>query len=173
MLLRITDAREIDGRKLMDVYAESNFENTDRFFPDEKDKEAAVRMAENGFLEFLENEFLPQEGAACFVLEEDGVWVSALRVAPAGDGLYYMEALETRPDSRKRGFAERLLCAVEEELKKRGPFRLCSCVSKGNEASRRTHLKCGFKIVSEEGFDYLSGEADGLDYGMEYAFTGA
>ena len=60
-----------------------------------------------------------------------------------------------------------------EELKKRGPFRLCSCVSKKNEASLRTHLACGFRIVSEEGFDYLSGEANGRDYGMEYAYTGA
>ncbi len=173
MLLTITDAREIDGRRLMDIYAESNLENTDFFYPDEKDKETAVRMVEDGFLEFLRNGFFTREGSACFVLEEDGVWESALRITPVGDGLYYMEALETRPDRRKRGCAARLLRAAEDELKKRGPFRLCSCVSKKNEASLRTHLACGFRIVSEEGFDYLSGEADGRDYGMEYAYTGA
>ena len=32
MLLRINRYEELDVRKLMDVYAESNFENTDYFF---------------------------------------------------------------------------------------------------------------------------------------------
>ena len=38
MLIRITNYNEIDQRKLMDIYSESNFENTDYFFPDETDK---------------------------------------------------------------------------------------------------------------------------------------
>ena len=32
MLIKITDYREMDPRKLMDVYSESNYENTDYFF---------------------------------------------------------------------------------------------------------------------------------------------
>lgn len=42
MLLKITDGQALDERKLMDVYAESNLENTDFFCPEEPDKEAAV-----------------------------------------------------------------------------------------------------------------------------------
>lgn len=53
MLLKITDGQALDERKLMDVYAESNLENTDFFCPEEPDKEAAVRMVESGFLDFL------------------------------------------------------------------------------------------------------------------------
>lgn len=49
----ITDGQALDERKLMDVYAESNLENTDFFCPEEPDKEAAVRMVESGFLDFL------------------------------------------------------------------------------------------------------------------------
>ena len=33
MLLKITDGQALDERKLMDVYAESNLENTDFFCP--------------------------------------------------------------------------------------------------------------------------------------------
>ena len=38
MLLKITDGQALDERKLMDVYAESNLENTDFFCPEEPDK---------------------------------------------------------------------------------------------------------------------------------------
>ena len=75
---KITDGQALDERKLMDVYAESNLENTDFFCPEEPDKEAAVRMVESGFLDFLKNEFFKEPEAICWVLDEDGVWVSAL-----------------------------------------------------------------------------------------------
>ena len=74
MLLKITDGQALDERKLMDVYAESNLENTDFFCPEEPDKEAAVRMVESGFLDFLKNEFFKEPEAICWVLEVDGVW---------------------------------------------------------------------------------------------------
>ena len=72
MILRITRCRDVDARKLMDIYAESNLENTEYFFPDETDKEAAVRMVESGFLEFLKDEFFEQTKAAYWGLEEGG-----------------------------------------------------------------------------------------------------
>lgn len=46
----------------------------------------------------------------------------------------------------------------------------CDCVHKRNEASLRTHLKCGFEIVAEEGYDDLCGEASQRNYGMCYRF---
>ena len=101
MLLKITDGQALDERKLMDVYAESNLENTDFFCPEEPDKEAAVRMVESGFLDFLKNEFFKEPEAICWALEEDGVWVSALRTCKIPEGPYYLEALETRPDRRR------------------------------------------------------------------------
>ena len=57
MLKKIIDYQKVDTRKLMDVYSESNYENTDYFFPDEADKEAAVQKVEAGFLDFLKNDF--------------------------------------------------------------------------------------------------------------------
>ena len=170
MLKKIKEYSEIDAGKLMDVYAESNLENTDYFFPEETDKEAAVRKVEEGFLDFLENEFFKLDDAAYWILEKDREWVSALRTCRISDGLYYLEALETRPDQRGKGYGSMLLSGVTEALKKEGPFRLCDCVSKKNTASLRTHEKCGFRIVSEEGYDYLNKDRDPYDYGLEYRY---
>ena len=168
MLLRISRFDDLDERKLMDIYSESNFENTDYFFPDMRDKKEAVRRVEEGFLGFLKDEFFSQSGSEYWVLESDGVWVSALRLSRIEKGLYYLEALETRPDCRRQGHAARLLDGVIDELKKAGPFRICDCISKRNTASIRTHEKCGFSIVSEAGYDYLLNESDDHDYGLEY-----
>ena len=173
MLLRIMEYCDLDGRKLMDVYSESNYENTDYFFPDEADKNAAVRKVEAGFLDFLKNDFFNLTDAAYWILEIDGIWVSALRTCRVQKGLYYLEALETRPDHRRKGYGAILLSSVADSLKKDGPFRLCSCVSKRNIASLKTHEKCGFLIVSEKGYDYLNEEADDHDFGLEYCYSGA
>ncbi len=164
---------DLDERKLMDVYSESNYENTDYFFPDEADKNAAVRKVEAGFLDFLKNDFFNLTDAAYWILEIDGIWVSALRTCRVQKGLYYLEALETRLDHRRKGYGAILLSSVADSLKKDGPFRLCSCVSKRNIASLKTHEKCGFLIVSEKGYDYLNEEADDHDFGLEYCYSGA
>lgn len=173
MLLQITRYADLDERKLMDLYAEGNLENTDWFFPEIRDKAEAVRKVEAGFLGFLRDEFLDRPGNTYWILEEDGVWVSALRTTRIRPDFYYIEALETRTDCRKKGFASRLLAGVEEALQKGGPFRLCCCVSRKNTASLKTHLKCGFSVVSEAGFDYLLNESDSRNYGMEYRYSGS
>lgn len=172
MLHVITAYADLDGPRLMEVYAESNRENTDYFFPDMTDKALAVKKVEEGFLQFLRDEFFAGPGPVYYVLEEAGEWVSALRLNEVQPGLYYLEALETRPGYRRQGCAARLLHRVIEHLKEKGPFRLCDCVSKGNEPSVRTHLACGFRIVSETGHDYLQGADDPGDYGFEYRFDG-
>ena len=64
----------------MDIYDESNRENTSFFCPDIKDPEEAKRKVEEGFLEYLENEFLHKEGNSIYVLEERGIYLSALRL---------------------------------------------------------------------------------------------
>ena len=173
MLLRVTRYSDLDERKLMDVYAESNYENTDYFFPDETDKLVAVGKVEAGFLHFLQHDFCERPGNAYWILEEKGVWVSALRTSPVEPGVYYLEALETRPDRRERGYASQLLSGVLNTLKREGPFRLYDCVGKKNAASLKTHLKCGFTIASEEGYDYLRQETDARDYGLVFRWPEA
>ena len=170
MLLKITRFCDLDTRALMDVYAKSNFENTDYFYPDDADKAEAVRKVEAGFLAFLRTDFFSRKGSVYWILEENAVWVSTCRISTVRPGLFYLEALETRPDCRKQGCASRLLTGVLEEMKREGPFRLCDCVGKRNRASLKTHEACGFRVVSEAGYDYLREEADDRDYGLEYRY---
>ncbi len=170
MLLKITENTDIDPRNIMDIYAESNMENTDYFYPETEDKELALQKVESDFLEYIGTEFLSCPANAYWVLEENGVWVSALRLYKVKEGFYYIEALETRPDRRRQGCAFRLLNGLLEELKKQGAFRICDCVGKKNTASLKTHEKCGFSVVSDCGYNYLSDETDDRDFGMEYSY---
>ena len=170
MLHIIKSYADLDSLRLMAVYAESNWENTDYFFPEIEDKSLAVRKVEEGFLQFLREEFFAGTGPAYYVLEEAGEWVAALRLNELSPGFYYLEALETRPDRRRQGCAARLLREVVDHLKTKGLIRIRDCVSKRNEPSVRTHLACGFQIVSEVGHDYLRNEDDEGDYGFEYRF---
>lgn len=168
MLHRITSFNGIDSRKLMDLYREGNLENAEYFYPEEP-LPTAMQKCEADFLQFLQTKFFQREGSEYWILEAEDTWVSALRLSRIEDGFYYLEALETHPDFRKKGYAARLLCDVIEELKARGPFRLCDCVSKTNLASVRVHRKCGFEIVSEAAFDYLNNETNENHYGMQYS----
>ena len=170
MLLKIKKYCDLNKRKLMDIYGESNLENTDFFFPDETNKETAVQKVEESFLSFLRNEFFVQNEAAYWILEENSVWYSALRTCKVLNGPYYLEALETRPDFRGKGYASLLLSNVLDTLKENGPFRICDCVSKKNIASLKVHENCGFQIVSEKGYDYLQKEEDNHDFGLEYRY---
>ena len=108
--------------------------------------------------------------ATCRIPEEWGLWCSALRTCRVQNGPYDPEAPETRPDSRKYGYASQLLAEVPESLKREGPFRLWDCVGKKNTASLKTHAKCGFQIVSEPGYDSLHQEANPRDFRLAYRY---
>ena len=170
MLIEITQYSDLDEEKLMAVYAESNYENTDYFFPLEQDKTRAVKQVETGFLTFLKQEFFKLDQATVWVMEEYGDWISAMRTCRIEDDVYFLEALETHPEYRRQGYAAKLLSGVTDTLKQIGSFRLCACVSKKNIASLKTHRKCGFQIVSDVGFDYLLQEGDDRDYGLAFIY---
>ena len=166
MLRRLDRYADVNERKLMDLYAEGNRENAEDFFPGE-DPKMAVPKAEAGFLSFLKDEFFPAPENTYWVLELDGVWVSALRLTELNGRRFYLEALETHPDYRRQGYAVRLIRAVVGELQKSGPFCICDCVGKRNAASLAAHKRAGFAIVSEHGYDWLQKEADDRHYGLE------
>lgn len=169
MMIKISRYDAIDEKKLMAIYAESNLENTDYFYPEITDKAKALKKVERSFCDYIKTEFLDGKNLY-FVWETGGVWVSALRLYCIEENFYYLEALETAPDFRKKGYAAQLLIAVANEMKANGHFKICACVGKNNVASLHTHKKCGFHIVSECGYDYLQKETDEHSYGLEYSF---
>lgn len=167
-LIKITAPNEIDDKKLMGIYLESNLEHTNTFFPQIKDKDEALKKAEEAFCNYMKTGFLDGNNI-CYVWEVQGIWVSALRLYLIEKKVYFLEALETAPTLRKKGYASQLLLAVIDNLKSNGEFKICDYVSKKNVASLNTHKKCGFKIVSEIGYDYLQREHLENCYGLEYS----
>ena len=168
MIFKFSTFADLNTERLMKIYVESNTENAHYFYPDEPDLQKAIRLCEERFSEYLENDFYSQSGRIYWVLEENGQWVSALRTSFIKENIYYIEALETKPNCRKLGYAGKLLRSVAKHLKTEGSFLLCSNVSKKNIPSLRTHIKSGFRIAADPGYDYLQNSYESKCYGMEY-----
>ena len=130
--------------QLMEVYGQSNQENGAEFWPDLPEGQRALQ-AEQGFYQYLRECFFLTEGAFYAIWCADGKYVSALRLEPYQDGLL-LEALETAPDHRRKGYATALIIAVMETV---GDRKVYSHVSKRNVASLKTHAKCGFHRILE------------------------
>ena len=62
-----------------------------------------------------------------------------------------MEALETAPEHRKKGYASELIRALIGKFEEDGTVVIRSNVRKTNIASLATHQKCGFVIEEEKG----------------------
>ena len=145
-MLRVARSlRQLSFGALMEVYAEGNRENGEEFWPELSEGERILR-AEQEFYQYLQQVFFRTEGAAYYTWETDGITVSALRLEPYRDGLL-LEALETAPDQRGKGYAKALITAV---LALTAPQKIYSHVGKRNIPSLKTHLSCGFSRVSEQ-----------------------
>jgi len=71
----------------------------------------------------------------------------AVRFEPYRDGLL-LEALETAPDERNKGYAKQLLSDGLAYLRKRGSMTVYSHIHKKNKASVSVHTACGFRPIS-------------------------
>lgn len=164
MLLRLTELTDADIPKLMAIYADGNRDNAEYFYPELPLMEG-IAKEERKFVTMLREMFFPKPENELFVWRMESQWVAALRLTRL-DGFYYLEALETKPDQRKKGYGRALLEAMCKELAVRGAVTIRDCVAKRNEASLRTHLSAGFVIDQDPGIDYLGGETDERCYGM-------
>lgn len=138
--------KDLDFEKLMDVYEEGNMENAREFYPDEA-PEVQLQRAHQDFEDYLREDFFQVNGAYYAVWEEEEVYVCALRMEPYQDG-FLLEALETMPACRRKGYSVKLISAVLEQLP--GGAIVYSHVSKRNTASMGAHMRCGF----EKALDY-------------------
>lgn len=153
MLILVHSIRELRFCDLMEVYEDSNREkatdwpNLPPMF--------ALQMAEQDHREYLQDVFFRTPDAVLAVWEENGVYVSALRLEPYKDGLL-LNALETAPKHRKKGYAARLIRAVQEKM---GTVKIYSHVNKRNVPSLKTHEVCGFRVISDCAV-FLNGSVD-------------
>ena len=149
-----------------EIYIEGCTENARENNLDAADLTAAIRQEEASFVRFLQDFFASPDNTY-YVLEKDGAPVSAARLTYC-EGFYYLEALETPPKYRKRGYASQLLKEIIAYLHKQGPVDIRDCVNKTNAASLATHRQCGFVLAEENGIYYPSGTVNPKTYGMRY-----
>lgn len=168
LLLIFPQMTEPDMYRLVrEVYSEACIENASDKHPERTDLNEAIKEEEYDFVNFLKR-FLAKAENTYYVLEADNQWVSALRLTKLEE-FYYMEALETAPEHRRKGYASTLIREVISSLSQNGPVKIRSNVSKQNKASLATHRKCGFIIAEENGINYLYGTQNDHLYGMAYS----
>lgn len=133
MLRIFFDFRELDFEKLSAVYG---YDETDRY------------SQRNDFYDYLREDFFRVTGAFYAVWELEGRYVSALRVEPYRDG-YLIEALETRPEVRGKGYAKNLLNGVLQCDAIPSEGNVYAHIHKNNRASLAVHKACGFERILE------------------------
>lgn len=144
MLIIVRSLRELNFGELMRVYVEGNLENGAELYADFSENEQLLR-AEADFYTYLRECFFTVPGAVYAVWEEGGRYICALRLEPWQDGLL-LEALETAPEKRGRGYAKMLMRAVLDTIPDKTAY---SHVSKKNTASLAVHAACGFERILE------------------------
>ncbi|MBP3659971.1 MAG: GNAT family N-acetyltransferase [Oscillospiraceae bacterium] len=162
MLICVRTFQELDFDALMQVYQEGNRENGEDLYPEET-PERQMELALRDFGNYLRHDFFSNKDARYWIWSEDGVYLSALRLEPYEDGLL-LEALETHPEYRCRGYAKKLICAVMKQLP--AGTRVYSNISKRNTPSLVTHRACGFYKL----LDY-SVDTDGEQYDHQVTMT--
>lgn len=146
-MLKIYDKlHDIDFRQLMDVYLQTNRESGHKLYPKLCDN-LQMLYAEQDFYVFL-SEFFTAESAEYYVWCDALRYVSALRLEAYQDGLL-LEALETAPQDRGKGYAGALMHAVIDHLSTIGHGRIYSHIAKSNRLSLHLHKACGFCVYSE------------------------
>ena len=166
MLISVNRLGNLDFRRLMDLYAEGNRANAEALYPDLAFNQG-ILSAESDFYGYLQEVFFQTKGAFYYIWEENGVYLSALRLEPYRDGLL-LEALETHPDYRRMGYGKKLIQSVQCALRKQGSVVLYSHIGKRNMASLKTHLACGFQRISEQAV-YIDGSVTDRACTMRYS----
>lgn len=136
MLKLIYSMAELDCEQLLKVYQEHNWDEID-------------------FLSYLREDFFCQPNAIYAVWVEDSEYKAAVRLEHCRDGVL-LHSLETAPNSRRKGYAYKLLSHFLDCLRATGYKRIYSHVEKSNKASFLLHKKCGFEIISDSA-TYLDG----------------
>lgn len=165
MLLKAETYEALDFHALMEVYAEGVVENGEYFYPNEP-KERQILLLEQDFKNYLIQDFFKATSASYWIWTECGSYISALRLEAYRDG-FLLEALETKPQLRRKGYAKKLILAVLSELTE--GTKIYSIVSKANTASFAVHDVCGFIKISDHAID--SGDGAILEDHVTLCFT--
>ena len=135
MLISINQINDSVIDNLFSIYSESMSDLRQNF-----DCDSAMREAYSIFV----RDFIRDPKRLILVEEVSGEWASALRAIETKPGRWFLEALETTPEKRGRGFASALLLHTISFLQSVGMTEAACTISKNNAKSQAVHKKCGF-----------------------------
>lgn len=145
--------------QLMEVYLEGNLENGRERYPFLSPSEQLL-SAEQDFYQYL-SEFFRTSGSFYLVLSQQERYLTALRMEPYKDGLL-LEALETRPEERRKGYASELLLRCRKIAAEQAT-KIYSHISKRNLPSIAVHERCGFRRILDYAV-YVDGSVNDRAY---------
>lgn len=139
----------VNENEFLEVYRESSLENAPNWYQELSPKDALARY-ESEYLDYMRTTFW-DEGGLLAILSDENVYCSALRLYPLdGNNRFFVEALETRPDRRRKGYGSLLFHLLIERMEiEFGNITLVSNPHKKNIASIATHLSAGFVRTAE------------------------
>lgn len=165
MLVVVNRLKDLSFSDLMEVYLDANRERGLTLAPEEPEARR-IALAEQDFYCYLRDCFFSRPEARYCIWEENKRYVSALRLEAYRDGLL-LEALETVPNQRRRGYAGRLIQSVQRLLEQQGTVLLYSHVDKRNKPSLKTHFRCGFEAYLDCA-SYIDGSVNDRAYTLRY-----
>ncbi len=160
----------LDEAAFLAVFRASSLKNAPSWYPDLPPEQALERY-ERSYLAYMRGPFWAEGGILALLADGSG-YRSCLRLYPLeGHNRFHVEALETRPDSRRRGWGaevlRRTIRALEAEL---GRVELVSNTHKTNAASRSAHASAGF--VQARDWWEEDGARDGRQVTLVYTTPG-
>lgn len=144
MLLQVTTVDNNSLEQLFSVYEESMKDLQSRY--------ASLEDMKASYADFL-NEFLSIPNQYVLVEAAEGQWVSGLRAIETESGCWFLEAVETMPEERRKGHGRRLLLHTLDFLKSRGMQQAFCKISKNNIKSQKLHISCGFIPTEDPSID--------------------
>lgn len=144
MLLQVTTVHNNSLEQLFSVYEESMKDLQSRY--------ASLEDMKASYADFL-NEFLSIPNQYVLVEAAEGQWVSGLRAIETESGCWFLEAVETMPEERRKGHGRRLLLHTLDFLKSRGMQQAFCQISKNNIKSQKLHISCGFIPTEDPSID--------------------
>lgn len=141
MLKRVTQVEPWTASGLVALYRESMDQLARNF--------ESPQAMEQAYEEFLKD-FVAHDRQMVLVEEAEGAWVSGLRCVECAPGVWYLEALETAPQARGKGWARQLMEHTQQLLTGEGAKELFSLIDPENTPSIATHVGCGFVATDRQ-----------------------
>lgn len=140
MLVVVNQVNDDVIDRLFELYSESMESLQSQF-----DSREAMKASYGSFL----SDFITDTHHLVLAEEVNGLWVSGLRVIETACGKWFIEAVETMPAERKKGYGKELLLHTLDYLNSIGMAEVACTIAKTNVRSMGLHEKCGFKPTAD------------------------